>query len=117
MVRSSPRTGKAQLVLLDHGLYESISQCIRTPLCEFWEATVLHDKLGMNRAARKLGIKNADKFGEVLFQQPIRYQGGRLKSKLSNTDIEKMQKVAKENFDEIMCTLKEMPRNMLLVVR
>lgn len=117
MVRCSPRTGKAQLVLLDHGLYESISQCIRTPLCEFWEATVLQDEFGMNKAARKLGIRNADKFAEVLFQQPIRFQGGRLKSKLSSTDIEKMQKVAQENFDEIMCTLKEMPRNMLFVVR
>lgn len=117
LVRRSPRTGKAQLVLLDHGLYENISQCIRTPLCEFWVATVLRDETGMYRAAHKLGIQNAYKFAEVLFQQPIRIHGGRLKSKLSYADIEQMQKIAQDNFDEIMSTLKEMPRNMLFVVR
>ncbi|XP_011209813.2 uncharacterized aarF domain-containing protein kinase 5 [Bactrocera dorsalis] len=116
-VRKNPKTGKADLVLLDHGLYEYLPESVRKPLCEFWEATVLRDEQKMKLAARQIGIKDHMKFAEVLFQQPIRIHGGRIKTKLSESDIEYIQQVAKKNFELIMGTLKEMPRNMLFVVR
>lgn len=90
---------------------------VRQPLCEFWEATVLRDEGSMKKAAVKLGIKDHMKFAEVLFQQPIRIHGGKIKTKLNEDDIKYMQKVAQQNFELIMNTLKEMPRNMLFVVR
>lgn len=71
----------------------------------------------MSKAANKLGIKDHMKFAEVLFQQPIRIHGGKIKTKLNEDDIKYMQKIAQKNFDLIMSTLKEMPRNMLFVVR
>ncbi|KAM7341917.1 aarF domain containing kinase 5 isoform 3-T3 [Cochliomyia hominivorax] len=116
-VRKSSKSGKTEIVLLDHGLYEELSENVRTPLCEFWEATVLRDETAMAKAAQKLGIKDHMKFAEVLFQQPIRIHGGTIKTKLNDDDIKYMQKVAQQNFDLIMSTLKEMPRNMLFVVR
>ncbi|XP_036223639.1 uncharacterized aarF domain-containing protein kinase 5 isoform X2 [Bactrocera oleae] len=116
-VRKNAKTGKADLVLLDHGLYEYLPESVRKPLCEFWEATVLRDELKMKLAAEQIGIKDHMKFAEVLFQQPIRIHGGRIKTKLSESDIEYIQQVAKKNFELIMSTLKEMPRNMLFVVR
>ncbi|KNC26574.1 hypothetical protein FF38_10003 [Lucilia cuprina] len=116
-VRKSGKTGKAEIVLLDHGLYEELPANVRAPLCEFWEATVLRDEKAMAKAAHKLGIKDHMKFAEVLFQQPIRIHGGTIKTKLNEDDIKYMQKIAKQNFELIMSTLKEMPRNMLFVVR
>lgn len=116
-VRKSSKSGKVELVLLDHGLYEEIPADVREPLCEFWEATVLKDENSMKKAAQKLGIKDHMKFAEVLFQQPIRIHGGKIKTKLNQDDINYMQQIAQKNFEIIMSTLKEMPRNLLFVVR
>ncbi|XP_030380137.1 uncharacterized aarF domain-containing protein kinase 5 [Scaptodrosophila lebanonensis] len=116
-VRRNAERGNADIILLDHGLYEELPEPVRGPLCEFWEATVLRDERKMEKAAQKLGIVDYMKFAEVLFQQPIRIHGGRVRSKLSQEDIDYMQLVAKQNFDAIMSTLKEMPRSMLFIVR
>uniref|UniRef100_B4N5D2 GK20341 n=2 Tax=Drosophila willistoni TaxID=7260 RepID=B4N5D2_DROWI len=109
--------GRADIILLDHGLYEELPAEVRGPLCEFWEATVLRNEAKMKTAAQKIGIADYMRFAEVLFQQPIRIRGGRIRSKLNQEDIEYMQMVAKKNFELIMGTLKEMPRSMLFVVR
>lgn len=90
---------------------------IRLALCEFWEASVLLDEKRMQLCAKRMNITDYFKFAEVLFQQPLRFKGAQVKSKLTKEDIEYMQKVAKERFDLIMDTLREMPRNMLFVVR
>lgn len=71
----------------------------------------------MKKAALKLGINDHMKFAEVLFQQPIRIHGGKIKTKLNQDDITYMQQIAQKNFEIIMSTLKEMPRNLLFVVR
>ncbi|XP_054740156.1 uncharacterized aarF domain-containing protein kinase 5 isoform X1 [Anastrepha obliqua] len=116
-VRKNAKSGQAELVLLDHGLYEFLPESVRLPLCEFWEATVLRDETKMKSSAQRIGIEDHMKFAEVLFQQPMRIHGGRIKTRLSESDIEYIQQVAKKNFELIMSTLKEMPRNMLFVVR
>ena len=127
-------SGELELVLLDHGLYDSLTEHVRLCLCEFWEATVLKDERKMQESALKLHINGKKKvlrlnykfimvvilaykhFAEVLFQIPYE-TNVKIKSKLTDEDIEYMQKIAKENFQQIMNTLKEMPRNMLFVVR
>ncbi|XP_020815935.1 uncharacterized aarF domain-containing protein kinase 5 [Drosophila serrata] len=116
-VRRNSRSGRADIILLDHGLYEELPENVRGPLCEFWEATVLRDEAKMQSAAEKIGITDYMRFAEVLFQQPIRIRGGRIRGKLSQEDIDHMQEIARKNFEHIMGTLKEMPRSMLFVVR
>ncbi|KAH8379298.1 hypothetical protein KR009_004092, partial [Drosophila setifemur] len=116
-VRRNSKNGLADIILLDHGLYEELPANVRGPLCEFWEATVLRDEAKMQTAAEKIGIADYMRFAEVLFQQPIRIRGGTVRSKLSQEDIDHMQEIAKKNFEHIMGTLKEMPRSMLFVVR
>ncbi|BFF97592.1 uncharacterized aarF domain-containing protein kinase 5 [Drosophila madeirensis] len=116
-VRRNESSGRADIILLDHGLYEELPAEVRGPLCEFWEATVLRNETKMQAAAEKIGIVDHMRFAEVLFQQPIRVRGGSIRSKLSEEDILHMQEVARKNFESIMGTLKEMPRSMLFVVR
>nr|XP_036671734.1 uncharacterized aarF domain-containing protein kinase 5 [Drosophila suzukii] len=116
-VRKNSKSGRADIILLDHGLYEELPQNVRGPLCEFWEATVLRDETKMQAAAEKIGIADYMRFAEVLFQQPIRNRSGTIRGKLSQEDIDHMQEIARNNFEHIMGTLKEMPRSMLFVVR
>ncbi|KAH8258625.1 hypothetical protein KR038_002226, partial [Drosophila bunnanda] len=116
-VRRNSRSGRADIILLDHGLYEELPENVRGPLCEFWEATVLRNEAKMQSSAEKIGITDYMRFAEVLFQQPIRIRGGRIRGKLSQEDIDHMQEMARKNFEQIMGTLKEMPRSMLFVVR
>lgn len=130
--------GKFEIVLLDHGLYEHLPQPVRISLCQFWEAIVLHDKEKMDRHAKELNVEGtaaADeevaqalqpnyllpdsmKLAEILLQRPVdmrRPVFGR--AKLTEADLAAMQTMAKNHFDVVLSTLKQMPRNMLFVVR
>lgn len=49
--------GKAELVLLDHGLYEYLSPSVRQPLCRLWKAIVTNSHADMKTYASELGVK------------------------------------------------------------
>lgn len=49
--------GNAQLVLLDHGLYEELPTRVRQSLCRLWKAIVCNDHPQMKRYAAELGVK------------------------------------------------------------
>lgn len=55
-VKRNPETKGLQIVLLDHGLYETIPEDIRYNLSRFWEAIVLRDHELMNIYSNKLGV-------------------------------------------------------------
>lgn len=55
-VRKSDVNGKADIVLLDHGLYEYLPMAVRVSLCQFWEAIVLRDVSKMQKYATELGV-------------------------------------------------------------
>lgn len=63
--------GKVQLVLLDHGLYETVSEEIRNNLCCFWEAIVLRDYNKMRLYSDKLNVSDHKRFAEILLQKPL----------------------------------------------
>ncbi|XP_074799019.1 putative aarF domain-containing protein kinase 5 isoform X1 [Natator depressus] len=62
LVRKGP-DGKAQLVLLDHGLYEFLSESDRTALCKLWRAIILRDDTAMRACSAELGVKEAHPHG------------------------------------------------------
>jgi predicted unusual protein kinase regulating ubiquinone biosynthesis (AarF/ABC1/UbiB family) len=49
--------GKAELVLLDHGLYEYLPPSVRQPLCRLWKAIVMNNHFDMKTHARELGVE------------------------------------------------------------
>ncbi|XP_031465699.1 uncharacterized aarF domain-containing protein kinase 5 [Phasianus colchicus] len=75
LVRRGP-DGTAQLVLLDHGLYETLSERDRRALCQLWRAVVLRDDNAMRSHSAALGVKDYFLFCEILMQRPL--QGGQL---------------------------------------
>lgn len=56
-IRKNAKNGKAEIVLLDHGLYESLPEPTRLSLCQFWESIVLKDKTKMQKYARELNVE------------------------------------------------------------
>ena len=48
--------GKAQLVLLDHGLYETLKQGDRVNLCRLYKAIIMRDEAGMKQHSKALGV-------------------------------------------------------------
>uniref|UniRef100_A0A672GRE3 ABC1 atypical kinase-like domain-containing protein n=1 Tax=Salarias fasciatus TaxID=181472 RepID=A0A672GRE3_SALFA len=116
LVRRGP-DNKAELVLLDHGLYEYLSQHDREALCKLWRSIVLRDDAGMKKHSRSLGVKEYFLFCEMLLQRPIDMRRLGLSNILSREETKYMRQMAVERFDSIMRVIKSMPRPMLLVFR
>ncbi|XP_064410030.1 uncharacterized aarF domain-containing protein kinase 5 isoform X1 [Latimeria chalumnae] len=116
LVRKGP-DGKAELVLLDHGLYEYLSEKDRTALCKLWRSIVLRNEAAMKKHSEQLGVKDYFLFCEILMQRPIHLGELRLTNILTREETVYMQDMARNHFDRIMQVLKDLPRPMLLVFR
>ncbi|MGH0120746.1 UNVERIFIED_CONTAM: hypothetical protein FKN15_029882, partial [Acipenser sinensis] len=116
LVRKGPDK-KAELVLLDHGLYEFLSEHDRVALCKLWRSIILRDKPAMKKYSSDLGVKDYFLFCEILMQRPIHLHKTSLSNILSQEETVYMQEMAAKHFESIMEVLKAMPRPMLLVFR
>lgn len=59
-VRRDPKTptkSNVQIVLLDHGLYVTISPKDREALCQLWKAIILKDEVKMKEYSSILGVQ------------------------------------------------------------
>ncbi|BFZ13058.1 hypothetical protein BsWGS_16096 [Bradybaena similaris] len=109
--------GKAQLVLLDHGLYDSLQGDHRRALCQLYKAIIMKDEEAMIENANRLGVKDYELFSEILVQRPIKRQSMYLPTRLSQAELEYIKQMAQKHFDRIMVILREIPRPFLLVIR
>ncbi|XP_075583564.1 LOW QUALITY PROTEIN: putative aarF domain-containing protein kinase 5 [Pelecanus crispus] len=116
LVRRGP-DGKAQLVLLDHGLYESLSERDRASLCQLWRAIVLRDAAAMKRRSAELGVQDHLLFCELLLQRPLRATRAALADALTREERAYMQEMAARRFPRVLAVLRALPRPMLLVFR
>ncbi|KAK2503084.1 hypothetical protein MC885_018771 [Smutsia gigantea] len=116
LVRKGP-DGRAQLVLLDHGLYQFLDEKDRSALCQLWRAIILRDDMAMKAHAAALGVRDYFLFSEVLMQRPVRLGQLWRSHLLSREEAAYMQDMARGHFEDIMAVLKALPRPMLLVLR
>ncbi|XP_051871465.1 uncharacterized aarF domain-containing protein kinase 5 isoform X2 [Pristis pectinata] len=118
LVRKGP-DGKAELVLLDHGLYETLSAEDRVSLCKLWRSIVLLNDAAMKKYSKELGVKDYFLFCEILMQRPINMKetAFHLANILTHEERAYMQDMANNHFDRIIQVLKDLPRPMLLVFR
>jgi aarF domain-containing kinase len=64
------KSGKAaELVLLDHGLYEELPQQVRLSLGNMWRCIVMRDYAGMKLYSTQLGVN-----GELLINDNLNLQ-------------------------------------------
>lgn len=64
----------------------------------------------------KTYIIDSNKLAEILMQRPIDMKKP-FRTRLTDEDITFFQEEAKKHFDVVLETLKQMPRNMLFVIR
>lgn len=112
------KNGKAELVLLDHGLYDYLTPNDREYLCNLYKSIIMRNEDEMERYSHLLGVKDkTEVFCEILIQRPLARDTLHLPSKLTEKDLEHMRQKALNHFDIIMQVLKEMPRQLLLIIR
>lgn len=109
--------GQAQLVLLDHGLYDKLTQDDRQSLCSLYKAIVLNREDNMQKFSKALGVDDHDVFCEILVQRPVSRSSTYLPSHMTKEDLKHMQYMAQKHFDKIMQVLKDMPRPIILIIR
>ncbi|XP_048771947.2 uncharacterized aarF domain-containing protein kinase 5-like isoform X2 [Ostrea edulis] len=109
--------GKAQLVLLDHGLYDKLTPENRQSLCNLYRAIVLNNEDNMQKFSKALGVDDNEIFCEILVQRPVSRSSTYLPSHMTKEDFEHMRIMAQKHFDKIMQVLKDMPRPILLIIR
>lgn len=117
LIRLSKR-GDAEIVILDHGLYQFLPTSVRQPLCRLWKAIVVGDHKSMQKNSAELGVRDYMLYAEMLMQRPVESGGiSALKNVLSSDELEYMQKMAANRFDQINEILQDLPRAMLLIIR
>lgn len=117
LIRRS-KHGGAEIVILDHGLYQCLPTSVRQPLCRLWKAIVLGNHKEMQKNSAQLGVTDYLLFAEMLMQRPVETQSFQLfKNVLTSDDLEYMQKMAARRFDQINRILQEIPQEMLLIIR
>ncbi|KAJ8290284.1 hypothetical protein GJAV_G00010910 [Gymnothorax javanicus] len=55
LVKKCPKSNKTQIVLLDHGLYQTLKPEFRLDYCRLWQALMKADMKGIERYSRRLG--------------------------------------------------------------
>jgi len=109
--------GQAEVVLLDHGLYEELSLNVRQSLCLLWKSIVLGDHPRMKKHAAELGVTEYLLFAEMLLQRPVTLTNVQMSETLSQHETNHMQEMAAQHFDLIVNNLRAMPHTLLLVIR
>ncbi|XP_059173079.1 uncharacterized aarF domain-containing protein kinase 5-like isoform X1 [Physella acuta] len=119
--------GKAQLVLLDHGLYDTIKGDHRRALCQLYKAIIMNDEEAMDSYSQKLGVEDSLIFSMMIMQRPVRMKTRRLfdikpPTREEWTMMSKEEKaVWKEKFQEIhdrvLTIMKTMPTSLFWIFR
>ncbi|XP_050721227.1 uncharacterized aarF domain-containing protein kinase 5-like isoform X4 [Eriocheir sinensis] len=127
--------GEAEVVILDHGLYQPLPTSVRQPLCRLWKAIVIGDHKQMKDNSAQLGVTDGYRFfcmmvgqryiapfgsnqreNEIFNRQgPKRFSREDWK-KLSQEDKKKMQKRMEEAREKLSNAFKDLPTELFLVL-
>ncbi|KII62664.1 putative aarF domain-containing protein kinase 5 [Thelohanellus kitauei] len=113
--------GKAELVLLDHGLYEEIGHEHVKNLARLWIAGCTSDLETLKNISDKLNVADYTLLWEILFQRPYLLTiSGQLKAFTNlSPDHRKLliHKFSSDRLEKITQTLQSLPHEYLLILR
>lgn len=129
--------GTAELVILDHGLYETLPYENRVSLSNLWKAVVMNNHADMKKYSKELGIGEdqyrlfciallqryipPDNSAETdIFKWFFQIQGSSFKSvmkSLSKEDQLKLKLEVSKIHDQLMDIFKRLPSKLMLVCR
>ncbi|KAK2591631.1 hypothetical protein QQS21_010673 [Conoideocrella luteorostrata] len=118
--------GRAELVLIDHGLYVYMSPEFRHQYGAFWKALMTLDNKTISRITAEWGIKGADFFASATLMRP--YEGGegasmqeKLKKELEGKTPEErhyaMQRLMKKSMRDMLADEEKWPKELIFIGR
>jgi len=118
-------SGKAELVLIDHGLYVYMSTKFRHEYGLFWKSLMTFDNKAIADVCTEWGIKAADVFASATLMRP--YEGGdeRLKKELRGGFHDKtqaqrhyeMQQRMKQGIRDVLADEDRWPKELIFIGR
>ena len=117
--------GKAQLVLIDHGLYAYMTPKFRHQYCTLWKALMTFDNKALQKVTSEWGLNSTDFFASATLLRP--YEGGddeeswsKIQGRKDLTAQEKhfeMQKRMKEGIRDLLANEDLWPKELLFMGR
>ncbi|RZF48017.1 hypothetical protein LSTR_LSTR002083 [Laodelphax striatellus] len=126
---------KAELVLLDHGLYEDVPSSVRKSLCSLWKSIILNDHKSMKKYSLELGVEECDyrlfcvalvqryipdpnEQGKDIFKLVFKHRGGAgLFRGRSEAEKESIRQQIMDMHDRMLVVFRAMPSKLMLVTR
>jgi len=107
-----------QVVLLDHGLYREMSNHVRISYCQLWRSLIIRDDEKVKEYCRQLGINaNWELFSLVVLMRPYNHSTLPGVHGLAQLDLDRLRYEFQQKINEMMALMKQMPRELLLVLR
>ncbi|XP_058285329.1 aarF domain-containing protein kinase 1 isoform X2 [Hylobates moloch] len=119
LVRKHPGTGKAEIVLLDHGLYQVLTEEFRLNYCHLWQSLIWTDMKRVKEYSQRLGAgelyplfacmltaRSWDSVNRGISQAPV----------TATEDLE-IRNNAANYLPQISRLLNHVPRQMLLILK
>ncbi|KAI9050440.1 hypothetical protein LZ554_005604 [Drepanopeziza brunnea f. sp. 'monogermtubi'] len=123
-IRRQPN-GSPELVLIDHGLYVSMSPKLRRQYCQFWKAIMTFDNDTISEITSAWGVKAPDLFASATLMRP--YTGGdgstrgrvtgELKGKTASERHFEVQERMRQGMRELLDDEENFPRELLFIGR
>ncbi|XP_053401356.1 uncharacterized aarF domain-containing protein kinase 5-like isoform X3 [Mercenaria mercenaria] len=119
---------KAEIVLLDHGLYDRLQPSHREYLCNLYKAIIMRNEDEMERYSHLLGVKDYQIFASLVRQGPVKFTKAPPLFRHKPVDMKAFRKLSKqmqtemkEDFeilhDRIFKVMRDMPSSLLLIFR
>jgi aarF domain-containing kinase len=106
------------VVLLDHGLYKTVSENFRFSFAQLWKALIFHDEPLLKESSERLGTGSYSKLFPVIFTARLWNSQTELGDKMLEADRQKIQNRLKQvNVSQIVGFLEKLPRDMLMVIK
>uniref|UniRef100_A0A0N5CH68 Protein kinase domain-containing protein n=1 Tax=Strongyloides papillosus TaxID=174720 RepID=A0A0N5CH68_STREA len=119
LVSKDKKTGKVQLVLLDHGLYSTLKDNFRVMYSELWLSLMKPDLKEVKRISTEMGVGELyDLFACIITMRSWEsIQQGIKNKKKDEKEVEHIKSYATQLASRINEVLANMPREMLLILK
>jgi aarF domain-containing kinase len=118
-------SGQPELVLIDHGLYVSMTPKFRHQYCQFWKAIMTFDNDTLSEITSAWGVKAPDLFASATLMRP--YEGGdsstkdritgELRGKTAAERHFEVQERMRQGIRDVLSEEDNFPRELLFIGR
>lgn len=122
-VRRNPKSGREQIVLIDHGLYGEISDEFRIDFCKLWVSIINRDHQSLQQHCDKYGIKNPALYSQIIIMQGLDSFGPTIQDddnagmKLSIEDRRKFFNPNKQEREDMKNLEEVLPIEIMFILR